>query len=173
MQTQFRRRERCFSNNSPKRFLVKTVFESVSEGFLTYSLGWDVGFDCISSLSLPICGWSGGAMVLGKLSVPGRPTNLDYCRARADCACSRCGWGLFGHFFLIYNFSLLSPSLWQTARYRLKYCLKGPLSHKQPTNQPIIANLFTFQSKNQDQHCSLTGISMQNTMKVKTFTKRP
>ena len=22
-------------------------------------------------------GWSGGAMVLGKLSVPGRPTNLD------------------------------------------------------------------------------------------------
>ena len=23
-------------------------------------------------------GWSGGAMVLGKLTVPGRPTNLDY-----------------------------------------------------------------------------------------------
>ena len=38
-------------------------------------------------------------MVLGKLSVPGRPTNLDYSRARAYCACSRCGWGLFGHFF--------------------------------------------------------------------------
>ena len=38
-------------------------------------------------------------MVLGKLSVPGRPTNFDYCRARAYCACSRCGWGLFGHFF--------------------------------------------------------------------------
>ena len=31
--------------------------------------------------------------------------------------------------------SLLSPSLWETARYRLKYCLKGPLSPKQPTNQ--------------------------------------
>ena len=38
-------------------------------------------------------------MVLGKLLVPGRPTNLDYSRARAQCACSRCGWGLFGHFF--------------------------------------------------------------------------
>ena len=38
-------------------------------------------------------------MVLGKLSVPGRPTNLDNSRARAYCACSRCGWGLFGHFF--------------------------------------------------------------------------
>ena len=44
-------------------------------------------------------GWSGGAKVLGKLTVPGRPTNLDYSRAWAYCACSRCGWGLFGHFF--------------------------------------------------------------------------
>ena len=43
---------------------------------------------------------SGGAKVLGKLPVPGRPTNLDYSRARAFCAFSRCGWGLFGHFFL-------------------------------------------------------------------------
>ena len=30
---------------------------------------------------------------------------------------------------------LLSPSLWETVRFRLKYCLKGPLSSKQPTNQ--------------------------------------
>ena len=82
-------------------------------------------------------GWSGGAKVLGKLPVPGRSTNLDYSRARAYCACSRCGWGLFGHFFsrlsILFSFSL---SLWETARYRLKYCLKGPFSPKQPTNQP-------------------------------------
>ena len=39
-------------------------------------------------------------MVLGKLPVLGRPTNLDYSRARAYCAYSRFGWGLFGHFFL-------------------------------------------------------------------------
>ena len=32
-----------------------------------------------------------------QLSVPGRPTYLDYSRARAYYACSRCG--LFGHFF--------------------------------------------------------------------------
>ena len=55
-------------------------------------------------------GWSGGAKVLGKLPVLGRPTNLDYSRARAYCACIRCGWGLFGHFFshlsLLYSFSL-------------------------------------------------------------------
>ena len=45
-------------------------------------------------------GWSGGAMVLGKLPVPGRPTTLYDSRARAYCACSGCGWGLFGRFFL-------------------------------------------------------------------------
>ena len=56
-------------------------------------------------------GWSGGAMVLGTLPVPGHPTNLDKSRARAYCACSRCGWGLFGHFFLSSIISLLSFSL--------------------------------------------------------------
>ena len=50
-------------------------------------------------IMLPVLlGWSGGAMVLGKLPVPGRP-NLDDSRVRAYCACSRCGWGLFGHFY--------------------------------------------------------------------------
>ena len=71
-------------------------------------------------------GWLGGAKVLGKLPVPGRPTSLDQSRARAYCTCNRCGWGLFGH-------------LWETARYRLKYCLKGPLNPKQPTKQ-IVSN---------------------------------
>ena len=63
---------------------------------------------------------------------------LDYSRARAYCTCSRCGWGLFGHFTLIYPFSSLSPSLWETARYRLKYCLKRPFNPKQPTNEPTL-----------------------------------
>ena len=69
-----------------------------------------------------IClGWSGGRIrVLGKLSVTGRPTNLDNSRARAYCACSRCGWGMFWTFFSRLFFSLLSPSLWEMARYRLK-----------------------------------------------------
>ena len=74
-------------------------------------------------------------MVLGKLPVPGRPTYVDYSRARAYCACSRCGWGLFGHFFSLYPFSPFSPFLWETSRYRLKYCLKGPLNPKQPTKK--------------------------------------
>ena len=49
-------------------------------------------------------------MELGKLSVLRRPTNLDNSRARAYCACSRCGWGLFGHFCscpsFLFSFSL-------------------------------------------------------------------
>ena len=45
------------------------------------------------------------------------------------------GGGCLDIFTLIYPFFPLSPSLWETARYRLKYCLKGPLNPK-PTNQP-------------------------------------
>ena len=61
--------------------------------------------------------------------------SLDYSRARAFCACSRCGWGLFGHFYSHLSFlSSFSLSL-GTARYRLKYCLKGPINPKL-TNQP-------------------------------------
>ena len=47
------------------------------------------------------------------------------------------GGVLFGHFSLIYQFSLFSHSLLETARYRLKYCLKGPLRPKQPTTQSL------------------------------------
>ena len=71
-------------------------------------------------------------MVLGKLPVPGRPTDLDWSRARAYCTCCRCWCGLFGIFSLVYHFPFLSPSLWEMALYRLKYCLEGP---KQPTNE--------------------------------------
>ena len=45
------------------------------------------------------------------------------------------GGGCLDIFTLIYPFSPLFPSLWETTRYRLKYCLKGSLSPK-TTNQP-------------------------------------
>ena len=48
-------------------------------------------------------------MVLDKLSVPGRPTNLDDSRARAYCACSGCRWGLFGIFFSRLSFLFFLP----------------------------------------------------------------
>ena len=42
--------------------------------------------------------------------------------------------------FLSSIISLFFFPLWETARYRLKYCLKGPLSPKQPTNQSVHEN---------------------------------
>ena len=39
-------------------------------------------------------------MVLGKLSVPGRPTNLDNSKIRAYCTHGRCGWGCLDIFSL-------------------------------------------------------------------------
>ena len=50
-------------------------------------------------------------MVLGKLPVQGRPTNLDYSTARAYCACRGLGGGCLFIFSLVYHFSFLSPSL--------------------------------------------------------------
>ena len=38
--------------------------------------------------------------------------------------------GAVGQFALFYNFSFLSPTPWEMARYRLKYCVIGPLSPK-------------------------------------------
>ena len=52
------------------------------------------------------------------------------------------GAGLFRHFFshlsLLFSFSL---SLWETSRYRLKYCLNGPLSPKQAVTMGITTRL--------------------------------
>ena len=76
-------------------------------------------------------------MVLGKLTVPGRPTILMIVGQGPIALAAGAGGGCLDIFTLIYPFSPLSPSLWETARYRLKYCLKGPLNPEQPTNQPL------------------------------------
>ena len=57
------------------------------------------------------------------------------------------GGGCLDIFSLIYHFSFLSPSLRETARYRLKYCLKGPLNLKQPTT-PIVRKLTGAEKDN-------------------------
>ena len=74
-------------------------------------------------------------MVLGKLPVPGRPTILITIGQGPTALAAGAGGGCLDIFSLIYLISILSPSLWETARYRLKYCLKGPLNPKQPNNQ--------------------------------------
>ena len=77
-------------------------------------------------------------MVLGKLPVPGRPTISITVGQGPTTLAVGAGGGCLDIFTLIYPFSPLSPSLW--TRYRLKYCLKGPLNPKQPTNQPTVFN---------------------------------
>ena len=77
-------------------------------------------------------------MVLGKLPVSGRPTIWITVGQGPTALTVGAGGGCLDIFTLLYPFSPLSPSLWETARYRLKYCLKGPLNPKQPTNQPTV-----------------------------------
>ena len=67
--------------------------------------------------SLYRAGWSGGAKVLGKLPVPGRPTILKTVGQGPTALAVGAGGGWLDIFTLIYRFSSLSPSLWETAQY--------------------------------------------------------
>ena len=80
-------------------------------------------------------------MVRGKLPVPGRPTIWIRVGQGPTALAVGAGGGCLDIFTLDYPFSPLSPSLWETARYRLKYCLKGPLNPKQPTKSWFILNI--------------------------------
>ena len=71
--------------------------------------------------------------------VPGRPTILVTV-GQGPIALAVGAGGVVWTFLLSSILSLLSPSLWETARYRLKYCLKGPLNPKQPTVSPSVRN---------------------------------
>ena len=71
-------------------------------------------------------------MTLGKLPVPGRSTIWMIVGQGPPALTVGAGGGCLDIFTLIYPFSPLSPSLWETARYRLEYCLKGPLNPKEP-----------------------------------------
>ena len=86
-----------------------------------------------ASVSMCRWEWSGGAVVLGKL--PGRRTIWITIGQGPTALAVGAGGGCLDIFTLIYPFSPLSPTLWETPRYRLKYCLKGLLNPKQPTNQ--------------------------------------
>ena len=80
-------------------------------------------------------------MVLGKLPVPGRPTIWITVGQGPTALAVGAGGGCLDIFSLIYPFFPLSPSLWETARYRLKYCLKGLLNPK-PTNQNLLVMVY-------------------------------
>ena len=71
--------------------------------------------------------------VLGKLPVPGCPTILITVGQGPTVLAVGAGGCCLDIFTLVNPFSSLSPSLWEMARYGLKYCLKGLLNPKQPT----------------------------------------
>ena len=97
------------------------IWMIVGQGPIALALGADGVVRTFSTLRYL---WSDGVMALGKLLiwmiVGQRPPAL---------AVGAAG-GCLDICTLIYPFSPLSPSLWETARYRLKYCLKGPLNQK-------------------------------------------
>ena len=65
-------------------------------------------------------------MGLGLLPVPGRPTICLTVGQGPTALEVGAGGDCLDIFTLIYPFFPLSSSLWETALYRLKYCLKGP-----------------------------------------------
>ena len=77
--------------------------------------------------------------MLGKLPVPGRPTIWITVGQGPTALAVGAGGGCLDIFTLIYPFFSLSPSLWETARYRLKYCLNWPLNPKPTYNHAKIA----------------------------------
>ena len=68
-----------------------------------------------TNFTLPKWGWSGGAKVLGKLPVPGRPANLDEVGQGPIALAVGAGGGCLDIFSLVYHFSFLSPSFWEMA----------------------------------------------------------
>ena len=74
-------------------------------------------------------------MVLGNIPVPGRPTIWMIVGQGPSALAVGAGGRCLDIFTLLCPFSPHSPSLWETARYRLKYCLKGPLNSKHQTNK--------------------------------------
>ena len=90
----------------PKLSKLNNFAIFLSVGFLSY----DRKLSCQS-----LQGWSGGAMVLGKLPVPGRPAIWITVGPGPTALAEGAGGGCLDIFILIYPFSPLSPSLWETA----------------------------------------------------------
>ena len=87
--------------------------------------------------------------------MPGHPANLDSSWARAFWACSKCGWGLFGHFSLIYLYTFLPPSV---------------------GNGPILTEILSQRAvkpKTTNQHIIKFTGSLQKPEKTLPFMSRP
>ena len=77
-------------------------------------------------------------MVLGKLPVPWRPTVLTRAGQGPTALEVGTGGGCLDIFTLICPFSRLSPSVWETGRYRRKY-------YPKTTNQPTYTSFIVIE----------------------------
>ena len=78
-------------------------------------------------------------MVLGELPVPGHPTIWIIVGQGPTALAVGAGGGCLDIFTLIYPFFPRSPSLWETARYRLKCSQRA--NKLKTTNQPILEDI--------------------------------
>ena len=87
-------------------------------------------------------------MVLGKLPEPRRPTVWMLVGQGPIALAVGAGGGLFGHFNLLCPFSPLSPSLWETTRYRLKKLsqrvVKSKTTNQNHPTQLLQTNLTSY-----------------------------
>ena len=113
------------------RWSVRKTVQHLSHFRQFQSINFALGLKILRQM-----GWSDGANVLSKFQCRGI---LLICIIVGQGPIALVvGMGCLNIFSLVYHFSFLSPSFWETARYRQKYCLKGPLSPK-TTNQPNLA----------------------------------
>ena len=84
----------------------------IANGLVQY-IGWESIFSIqwVNVIILAIIGWSGGAMVLGKLPVPGRPTIWITVGQGPTALAVGAGGGGLDIFTLIYPFSSFSLPL--------------------------------------------------------------
>ena len=86
-------------------------------------------------------------MVLGKVPVPGQPTIWMIVGQGPNALAEAAGGGCLDIFTLLCPFSPLSPSLWETACYRLKYCLIVQRAAKSKTTNLAIFLRSVYQNE--------------------------
>ena len=96
--------------SATQKILCSIYIKNISF-WVVYRKNLDIFGCCDARVYIPKWGWSGGAMVLGKLPVPGRPTILITVGQGPIALAVGAGGGGLDIFTLIYPFSSFSLSL--------------------------------------------------------------
>ena len=114
------------SVNKLKQYDASLLFSLLSLFFLSLFF-----LICFSSL----CQLRQRVVLLNLLDTKVNPNCVLFHRGQGSVILAVGAGGGCLDFFLSSIFSLFFLTLWETAQYRLKYCLEGPLNPKQITNQ--------------------------------------